>query len=123
MCSNLKKNVILKKKTLYKARATQEGGKNSLVGPISTAPSHTTLGSLTCEKQMKSHIFEDECTHCVLDARKSFKKPKRMRYDAAFKLKVVHFATRVNNVLYVYTYFCVPCRFHEQRTLSPSCYC
>ena len=39
---------------------------------------------LTCEKQMKSHIFEADCTHCVLDARNTmFKEPKRMRYDAA----------------------------------------
>ena len=31
------------KKTLYKANATQKGGKNSLVGPISTVHSHATL--------------------------------------------------------------------------------
>ena len=57
---------------------------------------------------MKSHIFEDDCTHCDLDARKTrFKKPKRMRYNADFKLKVVHFAKRLNNIFYVYTYFYV----------------
>ena len=40
---------------------------------------------------MKSHIFEDDCTHCDLDARKTrFKKTKRMQYNAEFKLKVVH---------------------------------
>ena len=31
------------KKNLYKARATQKGGKNSLVESISTAHSHATL--------------------------------------------------------------------------------